>query len=35
MLLEALSDSDQEVRNQAASALKQIDSAAAAKAGVK
>jgi HEAT repeat protein len=35
MLLEALSDSDQTVRTVAASALKQIDPAAAAKAGVK
>jgi HEAT repeat protein len=35
MLLEALSDTDQNVLHQAASALKHIDPAAAAKAGVK
>ena len=35
MLLGALSNNDQDVRNQAAWALKQIDPAAAAKAGVK
>jgi HEAT repeat protein len=35
MLIEALSDNDWKVRHQAASALKQIDPAAAAKAGVK
>jgi HEAT repeat protein len=35
MLLEALSDNDQKVRNQAAAALKKIDPAAAARAGVK
>src|SRR5207245_5475280 len=35
MLLEALSDNDQKVRNKAAWALKHIDPAAAAKAGVK
>jgi HEAT repeat protein len=35
MLVESLSDEDQEVRRDAASALKQIDPAAAAKAGVK
>ena len=35
MVLEALSDNDQEVRDQAAWALKRIDPAAAAKAGVK
>jgi len=35
MLLEALSDNDQEVRTHAAWALKRIDPAAAAKAGLK
>jgi len=35
MLLQALSDKNQRVRDEAASALKQIDPAAAAKAGVK